>query len=250
MKDSITKRVGFSALTVLVLFLIWTIISLTKNNEMIYPSLGKIFQAFPKIMNTTNLKAFFFTILRVFLNIGICLLVSIFLAIATIKIPLIYQIIAPIMRLMRTIPFICLSLMIVLFFSQYVAPFIVAIVVILPVMYEGILAGFRQIKPNLVDDLALLDLGFGTKLIKVYLPLCVPSILLTLLQTLGLSFKVMIMGEYFAQTKNSLGRVLFDAKSNLLIDELMAWTIIIVLLVALGELIINILNQKRMAYEY
>ena len=250
MKDSITKRVGFSALTVLVLFLIWTIISITKNNEMIYPSLIKIFQAFPKIMNAANLKAFIFTILRVLLNIGICLLVSILLAIATIKVPIIYQIVAPVMRLMRTIPFICLSLMIVLFFSQYVAPFIVAIVVILPVMYEGILAGFRQIKPNLVDDLALLDLGFGEKLRKVYLPLCVPSILLTLLQTLGLSFKVMIMGEYFAQTKNSLGRVLFDAKSNLLIDELMAWTIIIVLLVAIGELVINILNQKRMAYEY
>ena len=250
MKDSTIKKIAFSTLTVLILFIIWMIISCVKDNQMIYPSLGAIFKAFPKIMTVSNLKAFGFTILRVLLNIGICLVVAFLLAIVTIKVSFIYQIIAPLMRLMRTVPFICLSLMIVLFFSKIIAPFIVAVVVILPLMYEGILAGFRQIKPNLKDDLALLDLSFGTKLTKVYIPICVPSILLTLLQTLGLSFKVMIMGEYFAQTKNSLGNVLYDVKSNIYMDELFAWTIIIVLLVAIGEILLNYWQQKRSAYEY
>ena len=250
MKVSTIKKVGYTSLAILVLFLIWMIIAKTKNNEMIYPSLETIFKAFPTIFNAANLKSFVYTILRVFLNIGICLVVALILAILTSKVSIIYQIIAPFMRLMRTVPFICLSLMIVLFFSRYVAPFIIAIVVILPLMYEGILNGFKQIKPNLLDDLALLDLNYMTKLKKVYLPLCLPSIILTLLQTLGLSFKVMIMGEYFAQTQNSLGRVLFDAKSNLYMDQLFAWTILIVIIVAIGELVLNYLQQKRMAYEY
>ena len=217
---------------------------------MIYPSVDAIFKAFPKIMTASNLKAFGFTILRVFLNIGICLVAALILSIVTIKVNFIYELIAPLMRLMRTVPFICLSLMIVLFFSRIIAPFIVAIVVILPLMYEGILAGFREIKPNLKDDLALLNIDFGTKLFKVYLPICAPSILLTLLQTMGLSFKVMIMGEYFAQTNNSLGRVLYDVKSNIYMDELFAWTIIIVLIVAAGELALNYWRQKRSSYEY
>ena len=113
MKDSTIKNAGYSALTILILFFVWTIISLAKNNDMIYPSIDLIGKAFIRIINASNCKAFLFTILRVLLNLAICLVIATILAILTIKVPIVYQIVAPLMRLMRTIPFVCLSIMIV-----------------------------------------------------------------------------------------------------------------------------------------
>ena len=112
-------------------------------------------------------------------------------------------------------------------------------------MTEGLKDGIDRLDKNLMDDLALHEISFFEKLKMVYIPLVMPTIILTLLQTFGLGFKVMIMGEYFAQTKNSMGLVLNIAKSNLWMDEVLAWTILIVLVVSIIEILINIFNKKR-----
>ena len=68
------------------------------------------------------------------------------------------------------------------------------------------------------------------------------------LQSFGLAFKVMITSEYICQTQNSIGQVLYDAKSNLDMDVLIAWSIVIVVIVVIIELLFRYVN-KKMYYE-
>ena len=137
------------------------------------------------------------------------------------------------------------ALFIIIIFSANMAPYIISFLLIIPLMTEGLKDGIDRLDKNLMDDLALHEISFFEKLKMVYIPLVMPTIILTLLQTFGLGFKVMIMGEYFAQTKNSMGLVLNIAKSNLWMDEVLAWTILIVLVVSIIEILINIFNKKR-----
>ncbi|MBQ2891386.1 MAG: ABC transporter permease subunit [Bacilli bacterium] len=245
MKDSIIKRVVFSATTILLLFLGWIIISVIKNNDLIYPKIDKIFIKLLECFRWDNFKFLLFTFSRVIISVGISLVVSILIIILYLKFPSSYSLFSPIIRMMRTMPFICISLFIIIIFSSNLSPYIIAFLLIIPLMTEGLKDGVDRLDKNLMDDLALHEIKFIDKLRLVYLPLIMPTIILTLLQTFGLGFKVMIMGEYFAQTKNSMGLVLNIAKSNLWMDEVIAWTILIVLVVSIIEILINIFNKKR-----
>jgi NitT/TauT family transport system permease protein len=60
-----------------------------------------------------------------------------------------------------------------------------------------------------------------------------------LLQSLGLGLKVMIMAEYLAQTDNSIGKAISFARVNLAYDEIFAWTLLLIIIAVLFELLIN-----------
>ena len=82
------------------------------------------------------------------------------------------------------------------------------------------------------------------KIIKIYLPIIFPFIVMTFIQTLGMSFKVMIMGEYLCQTKDSIGKTLYAVKYDLAMDTLIAYGILIVIIVVILELIVKTLRKS------
>ena len=82
------------------------------------------------------------------------------------------------------------------------------------------------------------------KIFQVYLPILLPNIITLVLQTFGLGFKVMVMGEYLSQTPISIGKELYNAKSYLEMDLLIAWTIVIVVITSIVEFFVNLFNNK------
>ena len=71
---------------------------------------------------------------------------------------------------------------------------------------------------------------------------------MSIVQALGMSFKVLIMGEYICQTKNSVGKIISITKSGVGYDdgmsELIAWGILLVIIVVLIENIIKLIVKK------
>jgi ABC-type nitrate/sulfonate/bicarbonate transport system permease component len=61
----------------------------------------------------------------------------------------------------------------------------------------------------------------------------------SLLQSLGLGIKVLVMSEYLAQTQQSIGNELYMAKTNIEFSEVFAWSFILITIALLFELIIN-----------
>lgn len=244
MKTSTIRKISFSSITIILLFVLWVILSATKNNEMIYPSLGNIFKEFLNCFQGSNLLILLKTLLRVLITLGLSLAFSLVVLILYILYKDSYAFFAPIIKIMRSVPFICLSLFIVLFFERNVAPYIMSFLVIIPLMVDGLIGGVNQISKGLKDDLAMHDVSFFARIFKIYLPILFPNFMVIILQTFGLCLKVMIMGEYFAQMPSSLGLLLYNAKSYLEISVIMAWTIMIVLLVALIEIVVHIFSRK------
>ena len=95
----------------------------------------------------------------------------------------------------------------------------------------------------LLDDLKMLNISKFQTITKVYIPLA-PFVLMTFMQAFGLSFKVMITSEYICQTNSSIGKTLYNARSNLDMDELLAWSIIIVLAVVAVEALFKFINKR------
>ena len=103
--------------------------------------------------------------------------------------------ISPIIKIMRSVPFVSFSIFVLLLFGNEYSPYIITALVIIPIIVDGLKSGLDQIDRNLTDDLSLLNIGFFKKMYLVYLPILLPTIITLILQTFGLGFKVMVMGE-------------------------------------------------------
>lgn len=242
-KNTVLKT-SLSLLTVLILFLAWIIISSTKANPFIYPNIDQIFTKFIDLFQGENLKILFSSLYRLLITVLICLGITFIIITLYIRIPISYQFFSPLIKIMRSVPFLSVSIFIILVFGSQNSPYIIALLVILPVLVEGIKGGVDYIDDVIKDDLKLLSISFIQKVFYVYIPIILPSIITSLLQVFGLGFKVIVMGEYFSQTNMSIGKELFIAKSYIEMDAVIAWTIIIVIITSIIEVLINLAKRK------
>ena len=233
-----------TTLTVFIIFIGWIILSDVKNNQLIFPSVKQIFLKFENIFTSTGLKAFGFSLYRLLISIAFSFLVSFLVMLLYIVKKWTFGFFSPIVKIMRSVPFVSFSIFVLLIFGNKSSPYIIATLVIMPIVIDGLKSGIDSIDKNLTDDLALLDIGIWKKIFQVYLPILLPNIITLVLQTFGLGFKVMVMGEYLSQTPISIGKELYNAKSYLEMDLLIAWTIVIVVITSIVEFFVNLFNNK------
>ena len=63
--------------SLLFLIFIWTLVSIYYNNNLIFPSIDQILQAFFDIFKeSTNIKALFLTIMRVVVSVVVCFILG------------------------------------------------------------------------------------------------------------------------------------------------------------------------------
>ncbi len=251
MKHSTIRRISFSLTTILVIILCWSILSFKKQGNFLYPSIIDIFQEIVNGINKSNLFDYSMTLLRVLIAVSVSLLLSLIVIILYIRFKDSISFFTPITTFFKTVPFISVSLFIILLFSRqkFLGLISISIILTFPIGVETLKSGVDSIPRYLTDDLQTLDIGFFRKVFKVYLPLLMPHILLVFLETLGLGFKVMIMAEYFMQTKNSVGMLIYRAKNDFDMAKLIAYSSIIILIVGLSDVLIKIINN-RLKIEY
>lgn len=242
-KDLILKT-SLSVFTILLLFISWIIISTIKKNPLIFPSVNQIFTKFVELFRNNNLTIIFSTLMRLFITVIIALCITFIIMILYIRIPISYQFFSPLIKIMRSVPFLSISIFIILIFGSQNSPYIISLLVVLPVLVEGVKGGIDYIDDIIKDDLKMLSINYFQKLFYVYIPIILPSIITSLLQVFGLGFKVIVMGEYFSQTSMSIGKELFIAKSYVEMDSVIAWTIIIVLISSIIEILINVARKR------
>lgn len=242
-KDLILKT-SLSIFTILLLFISWIIISTIKKNPLIFPSVNQIFTKFVELFRNNNLTIIFSTLMRLFITVIIALCITFIIMILYIRIPISYQFFSPLIKIMRSVPFLSISIFIILIFGSQNSPYIISLLVVLPVLVEGVKGGIDYIDDIIKDDLKMLSINYFQKLFYVYIPIILPSIITSLLQVFGLGFKVIVMGEYFSQTSMSIGKELFIAKSYIEMDSVIAWTIIIVLISSIIEILINVARKR------
>ena len=243
-KNKTLFNIFASIFTIFILFLIWIIISSTKNNPLIYPTIDEIFHEFGKIFKNSSLKIFGYSFYRLLISVVVSFAISIVVMVLYVFQKRTFGFISPIIKIMRSVPFVSFSIFVILVFGSSNAPYIITGLVTVPIIIDGLKGGLDQIDRNLLDDLSLLNIGFFKKVYLVYIPILLPTIITLFLQTFGLGFKVMVMGEYFSQTPMSVGKALYNAQSFLDMDVVIAWTIMIVIITGVVEFFVNLFKEK------
>lgn len=233
------KSLVYFYASILLLF-IWFISSLIVNNEYLIPKISAVlYDVYVILGNISNLFAIFETFSRLFIASFIALFIAFLVMLVYLRNRNIYFFLKPYLAMLKTIPLVSIMVILLVWFGDENSPIIITILIVLPITIEGIISGIDQMDKNLIDELKMLNLNFF-KLVKlIYLPLLRPYILMSLLQTIGLGVKVMIMSELICQTTNSIGNMMYFAKMTVDTKRLFAWSLIVVFIVMIIEMIIT-----------
>ena len=245
--NSIDKRNDkiFFILGIISIFIIWLFLSLIINNEFAIPKMGDTGKALGDLLSTkTTYYILGKTILRIILTISIAFVTSIILVTLSTLSKKFRTFISPIITLLKTVPVVVVILLFLFMFTRNSAPIFVALLVIMPIMYEALLNGINNIDESIINETRMLSKTNLFVLRKVYLPLTKPYILLSILQSVGLGLKAMVMAELICQTKNSIGREMSDYRSLLEMNYIFAWGLLMITIVIISEIFIRRIKKR------
>lgn len=242
--STLTKKISLYLTGIIIIIISWYIYSSTKNNELIFPPLSKIIKSVTELLEEKRTYSLIITtLIRIIISLIISILISLIITFLYSIFKDSLNLFRPILTIFKSTPLIIISIFIWMAFSSDFGPIFVNILVTIPIIVEGLVNGINSIDQDIVDQFKLEKASKIKKFLLLELPINKNTLIMVILQTFGLSFKVMIMAEYLCQTSNSIGKTLEIIKNNLEMSNLIAWGIIIVILVSIFELFINKISK-------
>ena len=237
----------FYFLGILFILVIWHIGFISFNNDYIIPSINQTLDSLKKLLfDKYTYEVLGHTLIRLFISISVCFLSGIILAVIS-KLSNKFKVfVKPLFTLLKTLPVAVVIILLLVMLKSNSLYYIVG-VVILPIIYEACINGLDSIDKNITEEVKMdSNLNFYI-LFKLYIPLILPYIFTSLLQSIGLGLKVLVMAEFISNTKNSIGyEILYYKDFANEMSYVYAWSIILIIFVIFVDSIINTLKKKSL----
>ncbi len=231
--------------SIFVLFLLWILLSTLMQNDLIMPTPWDTLKALGGLfMTSKGLSAIAMTLFRLIVSLSIATLLGLSLGVITGLKPHFKAFFSPIVSVLRTVPVISIVVIMLMIFGFTLTPYLITFLMIFPIIYQGVSDALESLDEELIDVYRLENDDWIDGLKYCYLPLIQTSIKTALLQSAGLGIKVLVMAEYLAQTKTSIGNALYLAKVNLDYASVFAWTLLLIGLAMVIEWLIRDRTQS------
>jgi NitT/TauT family transport system permease protein len=245
MKISITKNKIITALSVLFLIGLWKAGSMIVSSELILPSPEKTAIAVGKLfINEEFIRIVGATILRGLIGFFISFLLALILGIAAGINDSFYAFLQPILVTIRSTPVISFILLALIWFDVSQVPVFIALLTMFPFICTNIIDGIRNVNPKLLVLAKVYRVKTRNIIRDIYLPAISPFIFSGISSAMGFGWRAIIIGEVLSQPRYGIGTFMQNAQTYLLVDKVIAWTIIAILLSYLFDHLIRSVENK------
>lgn len=156
----------------------------------------------------------------------------------------------PYMITVRTVPVASFIILSLVFLSGRQLSVFIAFLMVLPVIYGNVLEGVKSADGKLNEMAHMFRVPFFRRLGYVLLPSVKPFLLSGSRTALGLCWKAGIAAEVIAVARGSIGEKLYEAKVYFSTVDLLAWTVVLVIVSVLFEkLFVWALKKAYMLWE-
>lgn len=146
---------------------------------------------------------------------------------------------APPMRVIAATPVASFIILAILWINLQALAFFIAFLMVLPIVYNNLLDAFVSTDKKLLEMARVFKFSKATALRTIFLPAAAPAIFAVVKSGVGLAWKAGIATEVLAMPINSIGTSLHYAKIYLETPDLFAWTLMVILLSVLIEIIFS-----------
>ena len=114
-----------------------------------------------------------------------------------------------------------------------------------PIIWENMSAGLSGLSTELHEMAVVYKLSRHREFIKITMPQLTPHIYSGCQSSLGLAWKSGIAAEVISYPKIAIGKSMNDAKTLLETSEVLAWTVVVVALSLVFELLFKLAFGRR-----
>ncbi len=218
--------------------MIWQAASVLTGLEILLASPVNVFLALVRMIGT---KVFYITLANSFVKITLGFLAAFvagtILGLLSGKYGIIEEILGPPVQLMKTLPITSFIILLLIWFgSENVAVFI-AFIVIFPMIYTGVIDGMRNVDTQLKEMAEIFQIPAFRKIRCIYVPQVAPFVEANLKTGIGMCWKAGVSAEVIGLVRYSVGEQLYYSKLYLMTAELFAWSIVVVIVSRLFEML-------------
>lgn len=224
------------ALSCAILLFLWELLAFKINNDIYLPTISQVIQSLIELIVEPKFYLdILFSIGRCFFSFAIAMLVSLFLGGISYISNIIRNFLKPITNITKSIPTMIVIVLALIWFNKDSAPFIVAFIMVFPILYESILDSMLSIDKGILEMANVYGIGWKNKVLKIYLPSIKFRLISIMGSTFSLALKVVIAGEVYGQPKYGMGTQIQIEKINFNTSGIFAWIIVVVIITFILE---------------
>lgn len=241
------KHICYQLLAICFWMLIWEVASRKIDNEILLAAPLQVLRTIGTLGKTSE---FWQTIAsssqHIFLGFLLALILGTILAVLSHWIGLLRELISPLIKVVKATPVASFIILFLFWFHSGNLSTYISFLMVLPVVYLNILQGLKEADDKLLQLAKVFRLSLWKRIRAIYLPAVVPYLIAAVSIGLGFGFKSGIAAEVIGIPARSIGRQLYEAKLNLMTKEMLAWTVVIILISVIFEkVVLFILRQLQ-----
>ncbi len=236
---------GIRLLSVAFWLTLWEILAVAVDLPFAVPHVADTFSALFSLLVTS---AFWGTVahslLRILLGLALGIVLAVLLALLSFISRFFSEMLRPAMTFIRSTPVASFILILWVIVGRNTVPAAIAVLMVLPVVYQNVLAGMRSLDRKQAEVLQVFHVPTNKRFRVFVLPALSEYFFPALITSAGLAWKAGIAAEIIAYTKNSIGRAICDAKNDFRGADMFAWTLCVILLSLLIETFLQYVGKK------
>lgn len=224
------KKGLISFISVCIMLLLWQLIASYMDKPELIPSVPDLLKTLIQLFGTGSFyQNIFATILRGVSGILVSLVIALLSAFLFARYKLLYELSRPLLTVMRSIPVISFILLALIFLNPESIPLMIAFLTMFPLLTENLTKGIINLRPGLSLMADQFKINRRNKLMQIIYPQLKPFLFSGLASAVGFGWRAIIMGEVLSQCTFGIGGEMKRAQNFIAVPELMAWTIVAVL---------------------
>lgn len=246
-KTPLCFRISLTVASIFTWLALWELFAALLDLEFIFPGAIQTIKTLLSLSVTADFwKIIFLSMLRILLGLALGIVLGVLLA-------LIYQL-APVLRsfinigmtVIKSTPVasIILVLWIVVNDGSQRLPMLIALLMVMPIIWQNICDGFSAIDKNLSEVCDVFEFSLNKRIKLLIFPTLLRYFIPALLSSIGLAWKSGIAAEIISYTKNSIGKNILDSKNLFDGDIMLAWTLTVVILSLILEYSVRALVRR------
>lgn len=223
---------------------VWELLALVVHNSLLVPSLGKIAGALVHIFGEKDLYLVSAHSLgRILTGLLSAFLAGIFLAVLSYKVKIAEDFLNPLFLCIKAVPVASYVILLLIWQGSGKLSVGISFLVALPVIYTSFLEALKKTDENMLEMAEVFGIQKWNRVWYIYRPGLKAAVLSSVKLACSTAVKAGVAAEIIGLPAHSFGEKLYLSKIYLSMDELFAWTILIVLLALLLEKIVLLLAK-------
>ena len=229
---------------------VWSITAWALHQPLLLPMPHRVAACLWGLMKTGSFwSTACASLLRVLGGLVLAVVLGCGLAVLTERYEWLNALFSPVLSLIRSMPVASFIILAVLWMGRDRVPMFIVVLMALPVVWSNVAAGIHTTDPALLEMARAYQFPELQRLRRIWLPSVMPQFLSACRTALGLAWKAGVAAEVLTVPAKSIGRMLYTTKLNLEVEELFAWTAVVVALSLIIEQgLLSLLSAAGSAY--